>query len=698
MRFSNPSIQKIWGLFCPSFPMAGRLLLLGLFSLPAWAEETPETQTSETETQEAQNPKATAVEQQMLKPVVVTAAPMDEPLTVVTDAKAPRQPIPAHDGADHLKTIPGFSIIRKGGSDGDPVFRGMAGSRLNILSNGEVILGGCGGRMDPPTAYIFPGSYDSITLLKGPQSVIWGPGSSAGTVLFEREFRPYEQSGYRLFGGLMFGSFGRNDQIVDAEMGDPSYDMRLIGTRSSMDDYLDGNGNRVHSSYMRWSIGTVLGFMPDENTRLELSASLSDGKAAYADRMMDGSKFARENLSLRFEKKKISALIEKMEAHAYYNYVDHVMDNYSLREQPGSKSVNNPDRRTTGFRLASNLHLSALSLLKVGFDQQSNWHRFRSGNDLNYRSQTRLADATFHDHGLFAEWTQTLSAESGLIAGLRVDFWKAKDQRTGVSTSGETRRDILPSGFVRYEHDFGANSLVVGLGHNERFPDFWEAISQNKQSETSNSAFKVRSEKNTQLDVGAIYRVHPKLRLSASVFVSWLKDYILIDNSRALKDASLVRNVNALTFGGEVGAAFAFARHWSLNANLAYVHGNNLTDSTPLAQMPPFDSRFTLEYDDGTWLFGALARLVAAQNRFDKNKGSIAGQDIGATPGFGVFSLNAGYRLRKNLLLLVGVDNLFNKTYAEAISRSGSMVLGYDQTRRINEPGRSFWLKLDLKL
>src|SRR5690606_5944460 len=68
-----------------------------------------------------------------LTPVVVTAPAADEPLVVRTDPKAPRQPVPAHDGADFLKSIPGFSVIRKGGTDGDPVLRGFSGSRLGIL-------------------------------------------------------------------------------------------------------------------------------------------------------------------------------------------------------------------------------------------------------------------------------------------------------------------------------------------------------------------------------------------------------------------------------------------------------------------------------------------------------------------------------------------------------------------------------------
>ena len=121
--------------------------------------------------------------------VVVTARSIGDPLVVETDPRAPRQPIPAHDGADYLKAMPGFSVVRKGGTDGDPVLRGMSGSRVGVLLDGQQILGGCGGRMDPPTAYVFPAAYDRITVLKGPQTVLYGSGASAGTVLFERDLR-----------------------------------------------------------------------------------------------------------------------------------------------------------------------------------------------------------------------------------------------------------------------------------------------------------------------------------------------------------------------------------------------------------------------------------------------------------------------------------------------------------------------------
>lgn len=41
--------------------------------------------------------------------VITVIAPLYSPLTIVTSPKTPRQPVPASDGSDYLKTIPGFS-------------------------------------------------------------------------------------------------------------------------------------------------------------------------------------------------------------------------------------------------------------------------------------------------------------------------------------------------------------------------------------------------------------------------------------------------------------------------------------------------------------------------------------------------------------------------------------------------------------
>ncbi|HWZ49777.1 MAG TPA: TonB-dependent receptor, partial [Herbaspirillum sp.] len=138
--------------------------------------------------------------------------------------------------------------------------------------------------------------------------------------------------------------------------------------------------------------------------------------------------------------------------------------------------------------------------------------------------------------------------------------------------------------------------------------------------------------------------------------------------------------------------------HWKLDGSFNYVRGENLTDGTVLAQMPPLETRLGLNYDDRTWSTGAMLRTVAAQNRFDLNKGNIAGQDLGPSAGFTVFSINAGWKPRPDVLISAGIDNLTNKVYAEHLSRGGAMLPGYEQTSRINEPGRMFWLKAQIDL
>ena len=649
-----------------------------------------------------------------LPEVVVTAPAMELPLVVKTDPRKPRQPVPAHDGADYLKTIPGFNVIRKGGTDGDPVFRGMAGSRLNILLDGEQILGGCGNRMDPPTAYVFPSSYDKITVLKGPQTVLYGPGNSAGTVLFERDIKRADQAGTRFDGALTLGSFGRNDEMLDVRSGSEQGYAQGTVTRTDANDYSDGNGQAVHSSYTRWSGNAAFGYTPDDNTHVELTAAKSDGKAAYADRAMDGVKFARDNVGLKFDKQRMGGTLDSIEAQLYYNYVDHVMDNYSLRTLPGKtmKMVNNPDRETIGGRAVLGLVLSDVTRAKAGVDYQSNKHTLRATmNQMTnpYELLLRAEDANFRNYGLFGEVAHNVDVNGTVIGGLRVDNWHAEDRRAatlpgGIAnpTSKQSRDQTLSSGFARYERELAATpaTIYAGIGHTERFPDYWELMSANKESLTTNSAFNTNPEKTTQLDIGTIYKAG-QWSASVSGFYNRINDFILIQSGVAktgpVRTVNVTRNVNATTWGAEAGLAYQLADSWKLDGSLAYVRGSNDTDNVALGQMPPLEMRLGATYDNRVWSLGGLLRMASAQDRFAVNQGNIVGQDIGRTGGFGVFSLNGAYRIGKVAQISAGIDNLFDKTYAEHISRAGAMVAGFTRTTRVNEVGRNLWLKANFK-
>ncbi|MEQ4575887.1 MAG: TonB-dependent receptor plug domain-containing protein, partial [Gammaproteobacteria bacterium] len=293
-----------------------------------------------------------------LDTLVVTHSAPSTPLTWTTDPKLPRQPVPASDGADYLKTVPGFAIVRNGGTNGDPVLRGMFGSRLNVLSNDGSLIGACPARMDNPLSYIAPETYDRLTIVKGPQTVRWGPGASAGTVRFERDAPHFETAALEGNASALAGSRDRNDQALGAIAGGPLGYVRLDGNRSESDDYTDGRGDVVPSRWRKWNSDVAVGWTPDADTVLELSAGTGDALARYAGRGMDGARFRRTSYGARFEKRHLSEAWQSLSANAYYNEADHVMDNYTLRRPNPDSSMPmamaaNVDRRTTGGRVAS---------------------------------------------------------------------------------------------------------------------------------------------------------------------------------------------------------------------------------------------------------------------------------------------------------------------------------------------------------
>ena len=640
-----------------------------------------------------------------LAPMVITGVAQQSPLTVATDPKIPRQPVPASDAGDFLQTIPGFSAVRGGGSNSDPVFRGMFGSRLKLLTNGGEMLGACPSRMDSPSSYITPENYDALTVIKGPQTVIWGPGNSAATILFERDPEEFSELGGRIDASFLVGSDGRFDRNIDAAAGGEQGYIRLLANRSDSDDYQDGNGDEVHSRWDKWSTDLVLGWTPDEHTLLELSVGRGDGEARYAGREMDGSQFERESVSLRFEKTNLGEYLKKLDARLYYNYADHVMDNYSLRTPSGMGMMANPmasnvDRRTLGGRFAATWEWHGYELV-AGVDAQTNEHRKRN-SQFNMMTGTltehdRFAwdkDADFQNYGLFGELTRELSEDSRVIGGVRLDHAAAKDHRDTGPSSGQSRSDNLPSGFLRYEHDLQSlpATAYIGLGHTQRFPDYWELFSGGP------GAFEtLEPEKTTQLDFGLQYSRGP-LDAWVSAYVGQIRDYILFDYSGGGMGMSsgLAENIDARIMGGELGASYRLNTNWKTDASLAYAWGKNSSDGEALPQMPPLEGRLGLTYERGDWSAAGLWRVVAAQNRVAENKGNVTSKDFDESSGFGVFSLNGAYRLNDNFKLSTGIDNLFNKAYSEHLNQAGNAGIGLSADERINQPGRTWWARVDM--
>ncbi|WP_180063286.1 TonB-dependent copper receptor [Acinetobacter sp. YH16042] len=648
---------------------------------------------------------------QTLAPIVVTSHQGNDAngLIVRANPKQPIQPIPASDGADYLKSIVGFSAVKSGaGTNGDVTFRGMFGSRIKILTDGTENLGACPSRMDSPTSYISPESYDRISVIKGPQTVQYANTGSAATVLFERKPEQFDaDKNYRGQVSVMIGSYGRLDHNVEAAMGDEHKYVRLNASRSVADSYQDGDGNTVPSDWERWNTDLALGWTPNEDTWVELTGGKADGEAVYAGRMMDGSQFARESLGLRVEKKNVTEVIKKIEAQVNYSFNDHVMDNYSLRPEPMMKMATNVARKTLNARMAVTHEWDSLQFI-TGIDSQNNQHSIRktdSKNHIVYQDQPRMTDMKYQSYGGFGELTYHFDDQNSLVSGVRFDQVDVKDERQDSIDQGYNRKldKTLTSGFIRFEnthpeHDDG--KTYIGLGYVERMPDYWELFSPKSGNGDINTFNHIDTEKTLQLDMGYQHQ-HGALNSWVSAYAGLVNDYILTSykpGTGMMKGMEAhSRNIDATIAGAEAGIGYQFTDAIQADVSAMYAWGENTTDNTPLPQISPLEARINLRYIQDNYTLGAFWRVVDGQNRISAHQGNIVGYDLKESAGFGTLSLNGTYHINEGVDVSVGVDNLLNKTYTEHLNKLGDAGTGLATDQQFNNIGRNYWARISMK-
>ncbi|WP_180101396.1 TonB-dependent copper receptor [Acinetobacter sp. YH12151] len=638
-----------------------------------------------------------------MAPIVVTSAAGNDVngLIVRADPKQPIQPIPASDGADYLQSIVGFSAVNSGaGTNGDVTFRGMFGSRIKILTDGTENLGACPSRMDSPTSYISPESYDQISVIKGPQTVQYANTGSAATVIFERSPEQFDQDqNYRGQASVLMGSFGRLDHNVEVAAGDEQKYVRLNTNRSVSNSYQDGDGTTVPSDWERWNADLALGWTPDADTWVELAGGKADGEAVYAGRDMDGSQFARESLGLRVEKKNVTDVIKKIEAQVNYNFNDHVMDNFSLRDVAEPDKAMTVTRRTLNGRLAVTNEWENIQLI-TGVDSQLNKHAGGMYHStMPMMNSPVTTDMEFQSIGGFGELSYDLGGDNKLVSGLRIDQVSIDAVKRGLE-----RTETLPSAFIRFENthpDHDDGKTYIGLGYVERVPDYWELFKTDLNGQAPSTFKDLKNEKTLQLDLGYQHH-HGALNSWVSAYTGLIQDYILINYDADKKtghgiNAADSKNIDAVIAGAEAGIGYQFTDAIQADVSAMYAWGENTTNNMPLPQIAPLEGRVNLRYIQDRYTLGAYWRIVDGQNRISEREGNIVGYDNKKSTGFGTLSLNGTYNLSEGVDLSVGIDNVLDRTYTEHLNKMGASGTGLSTDEQFNNIGRNYWARVSMK-
>lgn len=307
-------------------------------------------------------------------------------------------------------------------------------------------------------------------------------------------------------------------------------------------------------------------------------------------------------------------------------------------------------------------------------------------------------------------------------------------------TQNNLSRDfLLLAGFANLEYKISdATTLFLGYGYAERAPTLTELYAAGPfigvlQQGTSRLIGdpNLSKERLNQFDVGLRYDTE-YLKVGMSGFYALINDYITYDANKLSPTLTQVvyTNTDLATLAGTELFLQANVTKWlSPFATLSYVQGidqthvdnrrgtvfqngtrlnssrrkdpvtgNFTTDTEPLPQIPPMETRLGFRLhgtqDVPKWQLEVSARIVNGQNAVATSLGEVA------TPGFTTVDLRGYWQVNKYFLITAGVENIGNRFYREHLDPIASNTLqavsGVTTVPALYRPGTNYFFNTQL--
>lgn len=615
------------------------------------------------------------------------------------------------EAVSELSSEPSVSLSRIGGRGTDPVIRGQGQERVDVMLDGIRVEGACPSRMDPPASRLSSALPPALEIRNINRTLRWGAitGGQIVSTTPAPNFRHGVTTGHFTAGGSDNG----HGRFVNgsAAIGGSDGWLRLAAGRDEADDYEDGSGKSVRGAYKATEGHADAAWKADSGLYIKGMVSRQEERdVKYAGTGMDSPEADTDIVRLE-----LGAPVSDggWTLISWQADVDHLMDNFSLRQPAGMEMTALTKARTRGARLTLDQSPDPETDWAVGVDYEVNDWSIRnfSGKTLNPLDMVRRPDANRHRLGVFAERFYRVTPRLQFGGGVRYDRVTMDADRTDqvfgtgmmamsasdaynmtYGTTNAKASDDNVSGFFSSDWHFSSDqSLQVTASHsvrspgvNERYMVRWGMTPAMRW--VGNPA--LDAEKHNKLELVLAGR-SGEWRWQPAVWVDQVNDYIL--RTRDASQMSLQRNVDARLLGveGELGWSNGT---WSTMSKLASVRGYNRSSNKPLPQIPPVQFVQTFGWQKLGHQIQLEWQLARRQDRVDL----ASGQDVGTSPGYGVLNLSGSHPLVDFLTLSWSVENVFDNTWAAHVSRANTDPLS-PEVVRVNEPGRTLSAALTAK-
>jgi len=155
-----------------------------------------------------------------------------------------------------LAGLPGASLRDAGVMAGIPILHGLDDDRVKVVINGMTISPSCPNHMNPPLSYIDPSNVAQVSVMAGITPVSMGGDSMGGTIVVDSPAPVFAAPGERVHLQGALSSYYRSNgesygPSLAGSISTQHFSFGYSGTWFNTDDYHDGSGHRVTSTYVQ---------------------------------------------------------------------------------------------------------------------------------------------------------------------------------------------------------------------------------------------------------------------------------------------------------------------------------------------------------------------------------------------------------------------------------------------------------------
>jgi iron complex outermembrane receptor protein len=625
-----------------------------------------------------------------------------------------------------FKQSPSVSLVRRSGIANDVIVRGQKKDNINVTIDGTKVCGACPNRMDPPVSHVLTNNIDFIEINEGPYNVedfgVLSADVKIHTIKPSKEWSGDINLGY--------GSWNYKKAAFSLSGGTDTLRVLVSGSTETSEQYEDGDGNdfvgqiqreidagKVNMSknpqyqdkykdldaYEKKTLMTKIFWDITDNQELRLSytANRSDD-VLYPSSKMDAIYDDSDIYNLEYIAKNLGTYSKKLDFQAYQSEVEHPM---STEYREMGKMMYMTHALTTkmqGAKLKNSFDL-ANHTITAGLDYSlRNWDGGYLKNDkpLAEKFFHSIYDVDTENQSIFLK-DKIKMDKLVLDVGLRYD----STEITSANVKQQSNDYDELNGYIYATYNADKQSkYFAGFGKSSRVPDAKELYwigSPMKMPDGSMKAMSIGTPNleatiNYEFDMGVEKQFDDAI-FKAKVFYSQLDDFIAYNASKKMNK---YENIDASIYGIEMSGTYIATESLYFDYGFAYQRGEKDTpltgqSGTNMPEIPPFKYNLAVNYD---WdeSFTLRAELVGSDtwSDFDVENGE---QELGA---YAVLNLKVTKRFAQNFELTLGVDNMFDTTYAVSNTYKDLLLLttiGDNEVMLMNEPGRYLYTNLSYK-